>query len=143
MKNRSLSFWLFLTPTLVALSLVVIIPVIMGLFYSFTNWDGIAFTEMVGFKLTIIVSDHDFINAFWFTVKFAITTVILLNAIGLSLALLVAKTKPVIFYGRSSLCPHDRWRILGLSGNFHYRLRQRSIYVVTKLADQRDHRLWA
>ncbi|ATO44657.1 sugar ABC transporter permease [Loigolactobacillus coryniformis] len=92
MKNRSLSFWLFLTPTLVALSLVVIIPVIMGLFYSFTNWDGIAFTEMVGFKNYLsLFQDHDFINAFWFTVKFVITTVILLNAIGLSLALLVTQ----------------------------------------------------
>ena len=92
MKNRSLSFWLFLTPTLVALSLVVIIPVIMGLFYSFTNWDGLAFTEMVGFKnYQSLFQDHDFINAFWFTVKFVITTVILLNAIGLSLALLVTQ----------------------------------------------------
>ncbi|MFR0553630.1 carbohydrate ABC transporter permease [Loigolactobacillus coryniformis subsp. coryniformis] len=92
MKNRSLSFWLFLTPTLVALSLVVIIPVIMGLFYSFTNWDGIAFTEMVGFKNYLsLFQDHDFINAFWFTVKFVIATVILLNAIGLSLALLVTQ----------------------------------------------------
>ncbi|EJN55747.1 carbohydrate ABC transporter permease [Loigolactobacillus coryniformis] len=92
MKNRSLSFWLFLTPTLVALSLVVIIPVIMGLFYSFTNWDGLAFTEMVGFKNYLsLFQDHDFINAFWFTVKFVITTVILLNAIGLSLALLVTQ----------------------------------------------------
>ncbi|MDN5952778.1 MAG: sugar ABC transporter permease [Loigolactobacillus coryniformis] len=92
MKNRSLSFWLFLTPTLVALSLVVIIPVIMGLFYSFTNWDGLAFTEVVGFKNYLsLFQDHDFINAFWFTVKFVITTVILLNAIGLSLALLVTQ----------------------------------------------------
>lgn len=92
MKNRSLTFWLFLTPTLVALGLVVIIPVIMGLFYSFTNWDGLAFTEMVGFKnYMALFQDEDFINAFWFTVKFVITTVILLNAIGLSLALLVTQ----------------------------------------------------
>ncbi|GEP18964.1 carbohydrate ABC transporter permease [Pediococcus argentinicus] len=92
MKNRSLSFWLFLTPTLVALALVVFIPMLEGLFYSFTDWDGLSFTKMVGFKNYItLLQDKAFVNAFWFTVAFVIVTVILLNVIGLGLALLVTQ----------------------------------------------------
>lgn len=92
MKNRSLSFWLFLTPTLVALALVVFIPMLEGLFYSFTDWDGLSFTKMVGFKNYItLLQDKAFVNAFWFTVAFVIVTVIFLNVIGLGLALLVTQ----------------------------------------------------
>ncbi|GEL15339.1 carbohydrate ABC transporter permease [Pediococcus cellicola] len=92
MKNRSLSFWLFLTPTLVALALVVFIPMLEGLFYSFTNWDGLSFTKMVGFQNYItLLHDKAFVNAFWFTVAFVIVTVIALNVIGLGLALLVTQ----------------------------------------------------
>lgn len=92
MKNKSLSFWLFLTPTLVALALVVFIPVLEGLFYSFTDWDGLRFTKVVGFQNYItLFQDKAFINAFWFTVGFVIVTVILLNVIGLGLALLVTQ----------------------------------------------------
>lgn len=92
MKNRSLSFWLFLTPTLVALALVVFIPMLEGLFYSFTDWDGLSFTKMVGFQNYItLLHDEAFVNAFWFTVAFVIVTVIALNVIGLGLALLVTQ----------------------------------------------------
>lgn len=92
MKNRSLSFWLFLTPTLVALALVVFIPMLEGLFYSFTDWDGLSFTKMVGFQNYItLLHDKAFVNAFWFTVAFVIVTVITLNVIGLGLALLVTQ----------------------------------------------------
>jgi len=92
MKNKSLSFWLFLTPTLVALALVVFIPMLEGLFYSFTDWDGLSFTKVVGFKnYMALLQDKAFGNAFWFTVAFVIVTVILLNVIGLGLALLVTQ----------------------------------------------------
>ncbi|MCM0725491.1 sugar ABC transporter permease [Latilactobacillus curvatus] len=92
MKNKSLSFWLFLIPTLVALALVVFIPMLEGLFYSFTDWDGLSFTKVVGFKnYMALLQDKAFGNAFWFTVAFVIVTVILLNVIGLGLALLVTQ----------------------------------------------------
>jgi len=63
-----------------------------GLFYSFTDWDGLSFSKMVGFKNYItLFQDKAFGNAFWFTVAFVIVTVILLNVIGLGLALLVTQ----------------------------------------------------
>ncbi|SFV39859.1 carbohydrate ABC transporter permease [Ligilactobacillus acidipiscis] len=92
MKNKSTSFWLFLAPTLIALLLVVFIPALVGMFYSFTNWDGLSFTNFVGWNNYLsLMSDKDFISAFWFTVKFVVVTVILLNVIGLGLALLVTQ----------------------------------------------------
>ena len=92
MKNKSTPFWLFLAPTLMALLLVVFIPALVGLFYSFTNWDGLSFTNFVGWNNYLsLMSDKDFISAFWFTVKFVVVTVILLNVIGLGLALLVTQ----------------------------------------------------
>jgi len=90
MRNKELTFWLFITPVLLSLSLVVIIPVIMGLFYSFTNWDGLTITEFVGFNhYQRLLGDEQFIQSLWFTVRFSIASIILLNVIGLGLAMLV------------------------------------------------------
>ncbi|NCU18822.1 carbohydrate ABC transporter permease [Pallidibacillus pasinlerensis] len=92
MQNKSVTFWLFLTPVLLSLSLVVIVPLLLGVFYSFTNWDGLTFTQFVGFENYIQIFQNDsFINALWFTTKFTIACVILLNITGLGLALLVTR----------------------------------------------------
>lgn len=95
MRVRSLSYWLFLLPVLVALLLVVIAPLVLGIYYSFTDWNGIQANGFVGFDNYIAVfQDERFLNSLWFTTKFSIVSIILINVIGLSLALLVtAKLK--------------------------------------------------
>lgn len=90
MRNKELSFWLFITPVLLSLSLVVIIPVLMGFFYSFTNWNGLTFTEFIGFgHYRRLLEDEQFRESLWFTFRFAFVSVIVLNVMGLALALLV------------------------------------------------------
>jgi raffinose/stachyose/melibiose transport system permease protein len=90
MRTRDLSYWLFLAPVLLALSLVVISPLLLGVFYSFTNWNGIQTGGFVGFENYIkLFKDEDFLASLWFTTKFSIVSVILINGIGLSLALIV------------------------------------------------------
>ncbi|UOQ44816.1 sugar ABC transporter permease [Halobacillus salinarum] len=92
MRNRSFAFWLFLTPVILGLSLVVIIPFIYGLFYSFTDWNGLSATQFLGFENYIkLFHENEFMDSIWFTVKFAVVTVILLNIMGLGLALLVTR----------------------------------------------------
>ncbi|WP_404330061.1 carbohydrate ABC transporter permease [Mesobacillus maritimus] len=92
MGNRSLSFWLFLTPVLVALGLVVIVPLIYGTYYSFTDWNGLTASQFVGFEHYIkLFQDKAFLNSIWFTIKFSFVTIILLNVIGLGFALLVTQ----------------------------------------------------
>jgi raffinose/stachyose/melibiose transport system permease protein len=90
MRTRSFSYWLFLTPVLVSLFLVVLVPLGLGIFYSFTDWNGIQITAFVGFQNYIgIFQEKEFMDALWFTVKFSVVSIILINVIGLVLALIV------------------------------------------------------
>ncbi|MCA1020957.1 ABC transporter permease subunit [Halobacillus litoralis] len=92
MQNRSLSFWLFLTPVILGLGIVVVIPFFYGLFYSFTDWNGISATAFIGLENYInLFQESEFLDSIWFTVKFALITVVLLNIMGLGLALLVTR----------------------------------------------------
>ena len=92
MRNRDLSFWLFITPVILALGLVVVVPFIYGFVYSFTNWNGITATEFLGFKNYItLFKDAEFRASLWFTTKFSMVAIILLNVFGLGLALLVTR----------------------------------------------------
>ncbi|KRG12114.1 carbohydrate ABC transporter permease [Lederbergia galactosidilytica] len=92
MRNKDVSFWLFLGPALLALGLVVFVPLIMGVFYSFTDWDGLSFSQFIGLENYVTAfKDNSFLPALWFTIKFAVVTVILLNVLGLGLALLVTR----------------------------------------------------
>ena len=50
LKTKSKAYWLFLAPALIGLLLVVIVPMLLGLFYSFTDWNGLFFTKSVGFS---------------------------------------------------------------------------------------------
>ena len=47
--HRALMNFVFLFPLLFAFLVTVIIPLVLGIRYSFTNWDGIRYTKEVGF----------------------------------------------------------------------------------------------
>lgn len=67
---------------------------ISGFFYAFTDWNGISSDlNFVGFQnfITIFTTDSTFIHAFLFTAAFAVIVVILVNGIGLLLAILVTQ----------------------------------------------------
>ncbi|MDQ0297947.1 raffinose/stachyose/melibiose transport system permease protein [Salibacterium salarium] len=92
MQNRSLWFWLFLTPVILGLGIVVVIPFVYGFIFSFTNWNGLVATEFLGFQNYInLFQEDEFMNSIVFTVQFAVVTVILLNIFGLGLALIVTR----------------------------------------------------
>lgn len=94
MKKRNLSFWLFLAPALIAFALVQLVPLISGIYYSFTNWNGIdsATVKWTGFQNYISAfKDATFINSFLFTLKFTVLSLIVLNCISFGLALLVTR----------------------------------------------------
>lgn len=94
MKNSKLWFSLFVGPILLAFIMVVIIPMVLGIYFSFTSWDGIDNNaSWVGLTnyIQVFNKESGFLPAFWFTAKFAIVSVILINFFGFSLALLVTK----------------------------------------------------
>lgn len=83
---------LFVIPTLFIFVNVVIIPFFMGIIYSFTNWNGFAFkgSSFVGFKnYASAIGDEKFISSFYLTTKYTLVMIILVNIVGLTLALLV------------------------------------------------------
>lgn len=93
MKKKDFSFWLFLAPVLIAFLLVVFIPLVMGIYYSFTDWNGISSTiKFTGLENYVnAFKDPTFKHSFWFTTKFTIVSVVVLNAFGFGLALLVTQ----------------------------------------------------
>ena len=78
-------------PTVLAFIIVIVIPFIIGIYFSFTDWDGVnAAKNMVGIaNYTNIFSEPGFIHAFLTTVKFTIFNVIAVNVTAFLMALLV------------------------------------------------------
>lgn len=95
MKKSKVRFWFFLAPALISFVLVVFIPMIIGFFYAFTNWNGIVGSkiEFVGFQnfIDIFARDNSFLHAFGFTTLFSVCAVVLVNLVGFLLALLVTQ----------------------------------------------------
>ena len=95
MKKSKLRFWIFLAPALISFTIIVLIPTLIGFFYSLTDWNGIVGSdiEFVGFQnfIDIFTRDDSFLHAFGFTALFSICAVILVNLVGFALALLVTQ----------------------------------------------------
>ncbi len=86
-------FWLFVGPIFLAFLIVVIIPMFRGIYFSFTDWNGISnqvtFVGLENYKKAL--SDPEFFTAFKFTATFAIISVFTINIMGFLLALLVTQ----------------------------------------------------
>lgn len=90
--KRSNWRWLFTIPSIFSFFAVVLIPMLSGLYYSFTDWNGIEDSaKFIGFDnyIKILTTDTGFLNSFVFTASFAVVTVILVNIIGFLLAFMV------------------------------------------------------
>jgi raffinose/stachyose/melibiose transport system permease protein len=98
MKRRNpqerIVFWSFVTPTLFAFAMVLIIPFMMGVFYSFTNWTGIRgnpvdWTGLTNFRNAF--HDLRFYHAFGITALYAVVSMIVVNVVAFCMALLVTQ----------------------------------------------------
>ena len=90
-QKRKLTEFLFLLPTLIAFIMVIIIPFIYGIFYSFTDWQGTGtFTKMVGLEnYKAIFNEPAFLHSFLVTLEFTIFNVITVNVVAFIISLLV------------------------------------------------------
>jgi len=86
-------FPIFVIPTLVAFAISFLIPFIMGVFLSFAKFKTVTDAKWVGFDnyIKIFTINGDFINALWFTVKFAVVSVVTVNVIAFLLAKLLTR----------------------------------------------------
>lgn len=97
-----LSYTAFVGPALLFFLVIQIVPFLMGVYYSFTSWNGVSsVVEWVGLEnyKRIFTNDQTFFNSFMFTVKFMFAAVLISNVIGFGLALLLnaaLKTKNIL-----------------------------------------------
>lgn len=80
-------YWMVL-PAFALFFLLHTIPVLQGIFYSFTDSPGYGTWNFVGFSNYVaLFSDPRVVDAYLFTFKFAVITTVLVNVIGLAIAL--------------------------------------------------------
>lgn len=92
-KTLKKYFAFFVLPTLTAFAVAFIIPFVMGVYLSFTEFTTVADAKWVGFSnyIKAFRDNNDFINALWFTVKFTVVSVLLINIISFLIALLLTR----------------------------------------------------
>ena len=92
-KRRDIGWYcLFVLPLVVVFTIIVIIPFIIGIVYSFFKWDGLPINPkiFVGFSnYAKLFTDTRFMTSALHTLIFTIVAVVLINVIGLIFALVV------------------------------------------------------
>lgn len=80
-KSLAKHFPLFVAPTLIAFLISFLIPFLMGVYLSFTEFTTVVDAKWVGIDnyVKAFTANTDFINALWFTVKFAVVSVVSIN----------------------------------------------------------------
>ncbi len=87
--HRKIVYIIFLVPLLFTFAVTVIIPLVLGIFYSMTDWTGIQFTQFVGLaNYAAMFKDPAFIWSVLMTFVFVIINMVLVNLVAFLLALL-------------------------------------------------------
>ena len=107
-KHRAIVNFIFLFPLLFSFVITVIVPMILGIIYSFTDWNGVKVNKIVGLdNYSSMFSDPAFIWSILLTFLFVVMNMILVNVIAFLLALLcTTKMKGVDFYRAAYFLPN-------------------------------------
>ena len=91
-KSLKKYFPIFVLPTLIAFAIAFLIPFILGIVLSFTKFTTVTNAEWVGLSnYANIFSDGKFVTALWFTIRFALVSVISINVLAFLLALVLTR----------------------------------------------------
>ncbi len=106
--HRKLINIIFLFPLLFTFLVTVIIPLLLGFYYSFTDWDGIRIRNYVGFEnYTKMFHQPSFVWSILLTFLFVLLNMICVNLIAFLLALLCTnKFKGIGFFRASYFVPN-------------------------------------
>ncbi len=106
--HRAIINFLFLFPLLFAFAVTVIIPLVLGIGYSFTDWDGIRIRNVIGLDNYIrMFKQPGFLWSVLITTLFAVFNIILVNLVAFLLALLcTTKLKGVGFFRAAYFLPN-------------------------------------
>ncbi|MBO7670199.1 MAG: sugar ABC transporter permease [Oscillospiraceae bacterium] len=108
MHHRTIINIIFLFPLLFTFAVTVIVPMFVGVFYSFTDWNGVTYTRMVGFEnYAAMFKEAAFIWSLLLTVLFVVINMLLVNLVAFLLALLcTTKLKGVGFFRAAYFLPN-------------------------------------
>ncbi len=108
MHHRTIINIIFLFPLLFTFAVTVIVPMLVGVFYSFTDWNGVSYTRMVGFEnYAAMFKEAAFIWSLLLTVLFVVINMLLVNLVAFLLALLcTTKLKGVGFFRAAYFLPN-------------------------------------
>lgn len=86
-------FAVFILPTLLAFVIAFAVPFVMGVYLSFTEFRTVSNAEFVGFAnyIKAFSTDSEFLASLWFTVKFAVVSVVSINVLAFALALMLTR----------------------------------------------------
>lgn len=93
MRNNLKKYYgIFALPTTAAFTVAFLFPFVMGIYLSFTRFTTISDAEFTGLSNYIAAfTNRDFLNALWFTVKFTLVSVVSVNLIAFTLAMLLTR----------------------------------------------------
>ena len=108
LHHRAIINFIFLFPLLFTFAVTVIIPMFVGIFYSFTDWNGVAYSKVVGFSnYAAMFKEPAFIWSLLLTILFVVINMILVNLVAFLLALLcTTKLKGVGFFRAAYFLPN-------------------------------------
>lgn len=107
-KHTKIVNIVFLFPMVFAFLVTVIIPFILGVIYSFTDWNGVQVTRFVGLGNYITMfKQSDYIYSFVITLIYTVINMVLVNVVGFILALLCSsKVKGTTFFRSAYFLPN-------------------------------------
>lgn len=93
MQKAIKKYWpIFLLPTFLAFIVGFIAPFLTGIYLSFCEFTTIVDARWVGFKNYLrVFQDASFLHALWYTAAFTVVSMVLINVLAFSVALLLTK----------------------------------------------------
>lgn len=93
MRNNLKKYYgIFALPTTAAFIIAFLFPFVTGIYLSFTRFTTISDAEFTGLSNYIAAfRNEDFLNALWFTLKFTAVSVVSVNLIAFTLAMLLTR----------------------------------------------------
>ncbi len=106
--HRTIINFIFLFPLLFAFAVTVIIPLVLGIGYSFTDWDGIRVKNVIGVSnYTRMFTQASFLWSIFITFLFVVFNMILVNLVAFLLALLcTSRIKGLGFFRAAYFLPN-------------------------------------
>lgn len=107
-RHKDIINVIFLFPLLFTFCVTVIIPLVLGIFYSMTDWTGIKYTHFVGLaNYAAMFKEVPFLWSLLLTILFVVFNMVLVNVVAFVLALLcTSRIRGIGFFRAAYFLPN-------------------------------------